>query len=82
MGIQDGHLASLEADQAHLQVKILGLKEQAQELESAASVYQENLTSRDAAGSGQGTAGFLRLLMLILALDLGWALARPGAVPG
>lgn len=73
LGVQDGHLASLEAELAHLQVKVLGLNEQARELEPASSAYQENLANRDAAGSSRSTAGFLRLLMLLLGLMTGGA---------
>jgi exonuclease SbcC len=85
LGIEEGHLAKLDAELAHHQVKILGLKEQAQELESASSAYQEKLANRNGAGGSSSAAGFLRLLMLILAVvasGLWLALAQfPGEVP-
>jgi len=73
LGIQEERLGSLEADLAHAQVKTLGLNEQAQELESAAEAYRDNLTRRDAASSHRSTAALLRSVMLLLAVIGGGA---------
>lgn len=73
LGIQEGHLGRLDADLAHVQVKALGLNEQAQELESASSAYRENLAGRQAAGSSHSAAGVIRLIMLLFGLATGGA---------